>query len=62
MKLPGVTFEELGKMQKKDKDRRFTAEDERRLALSMLGTVEVSGLTQKERGRVLRRALKVNEA
>ncbi len=59
-KQPGVSLDELDKMRKAEaRGPRFTAHDERRHALMLLG--DLAELSQLERGRVLRRALKINE-
>jgi len=59
-KAKGVSLTELAALQKKEAAvARFTAEDERRHALILLG--ELAELNQTERGRVLRRALKIND-
>lgn len=56
----GVSIEELGKLREaEERGPRFTAQDERRHALLLLG--DLAELSQSERGRVLRRALKINE-
>lgn len=59
-KPKGISLDELARIQAGEKRRQFTAEDERRHALRLLA--QLADLTQKERGRVLRRALKINEA
>lgn len=59
-KQKGVSLAELDKLRKaEEKGPRFTAQDERRHALMLLG--DLAELSQSERGRVLRRALKINE-
>lgn len=59
-KQKGVSIEELGKLREaQEQGPRFNAHDERRHALLLLG--DLAELTQSERGRVLRRALKINE-
>ncbi len=59
-KQKGVSLDELDKMRKAEAaGPRFSAQDERRHALLLLG--DLAELTQLERGRVLRRALKINE-
>lgn len=59
-KPKGVSLDELDKLRKAEASGpRFNAHDERRHALLLLG--DLAELTQSERGRVLRRALKINE-
>lgn len=59
-KQKGVSIAELDKIRNAEaQGPRFTAQDERRHALLLLG--DLAELTQSERGRVLRRALKINE-
>lgn len=45
---------------KKGQKKTFYAEDERQFAIKVLNVI--SGLTQKERGRVLKRAITMNDA
>lgn len=62
MKPKGVSLTELNKLQKKAANGdRFTAEDERRIALKILGADELTAITQAQRARVLRRAQKIND-
>jgi hypothetical protein len=59
-KPKGVSLDELDKLRKAEASGpRFSAQDERRHALLLLG--DLAELSQLERGRVLRRALKINE-
>ncbi len=58
-KPKGVDLAELMKLTKPAKRPRFTAEHERRYAMRALALV--AELSQAERGRVLRRALKIND-
>lgn len=59
-KQKGVSIEELDKLRQAEaQGPRFTAADERRHALLLLG--DLAELSQQQRGRVLRRALKINE-
>ena len=61
MKKPGISLGELAELQRKETAKnRFTAEDERREGLRLLA--EISQFSQKERARILRRAIKINEA
>lgn len=62
MKPKGVSLAELEAIkaaEKRKSRQRFTAEHERRHALLVLALV--AELSQVERGRVLRRALKIND-
>ena len=59
MKPKGISLTDLQKIQKKEKRSRFSAEDERRHALRLLARMD--SLTQRERGRVLRRAQTIND-
>lgn len=62
-KQPGISMDELLAMQKDEEKRarnanRFTVEAERSTAITVLA--HLTELSQKERARVLRRALKIN--
>ena len=59
-KQPGISLGELQRLQQSESRRKFTAEHERKYALELLANL--SHLDQKERGRVVRRALKINAA
>ena len=58
--LPPEMQAKLGIKPVKERKPRFTAEQERQQAIRVLNTIHV--LTQPERSRVLRRALKMNDA
>ncbi len=61
-KAKGVSLAELEAIQRAEQRKgrpRFTADDERRHALLVLA--QVAQLSQVERARVLRRAIRINE-